>query len=73
MSIKAGVGMSQHHNPNVRGREAAGQALEMAGISKPEFVFMFRLNRLRSALLVAGRSARLPERHPSQVVRRQAR
>src|SRR5919112_6101036 len=41
MSIKAGVGMSQHHNPNVAGREAAGQALEMAGISKPEFVFMF--------------------------------
>src|SRR5215218_10785111 len=41
MSIKAGVGMSQHHNPNVEGREAAGQALEKAGISKPEFVFMF--------------------------------
>src|ERR671913_152249 len=41
MSIKAGVGMSQHHDPNVAGREAAGQALEMAGISKPEFVFMF--------------------------------
>jgi hypothetical protein len=41
MSIKAGVGMSQHHNPNVAGREAAEQALEMAGISKPEFVFMF--------------------------------
>ena len=41
MSIKAGVGMSQHHNPNVAGREAAGQALEMAGISKPDFVFMF--------------------------------
>jgi len=41
MSIKAGVGMSQHHNPNVAGREAAGQALEKAGISKPEFVFMF--------------------------------
>jgi hypothetical protein len=41
MTIKAGVGMSQHHNPNVAGREAAGQALEMGGISKPEFVFMF--------------------------------
>src|SRR5919112_3321043 len=41
MTINAGVGMSQHHNPNVAGREAAGQALEMAGISKPEFVFMF--------------------------------
>jgi hypothetical protein len=41
MSIKAGVGMSQHHNPNVAGREAAQQALEKAGTSKPEFVFMF--------------------------------
>jgi hypothetical protein len=41
MSIKAGVGISQHHNPNLAGREAAQQALEMAGISKPEFVFMF--------------------------------
>src|ERR687894_224142 len=41
MTIKAGVGMSQHHNPNVAGREAAEQALEKAGISKPEFVLMF--------------------------------
>ena len=41
MAIKAGVGMSQHHNPNVAGREAAEQALEKAGISKPDFVFMF--------------------------------
>ena len=41
MSIKAGVGMSRHHNPNVAGHEAAQQALEKAGISKPEFVFMF--------------------------------
>ena len=41
MAIKAGVGMSRHHNPNVAGREAAEQALEKAGISKPDFVFMF--------------------------------
>jgi hypothetical protein len=41
MSINAGVGMSQHHNPNVAGREAAEQALEKAGVSKPDFVFMF--------------------------------
>src|ERR687894_149012 len=41
MTIKAGVGMSQHHNPNVAGREAAEQALEKAGVSKPDFVFMF--------------------------------
>src|ERR687896_326677 len=41
MTTKAGVGMSRHHNPNVAGREAAEQALEKAGISKPDFVLMF--------------------------------
>jgi hypothetical protein len=41
MAIKAGVGMSYHHNPNVAGREAAQQALQWAGVSKPDFVFMF--------------------------------
>jgi hypothetical protein len=41
MTIKAGVGMSRHHNPNIAGREAAEQALEKAGISKPDFVLMF--------------------------------
>ncbi len=41
MATKAGVGMSRHHNPNVAGREAAEQALEKAGISKPDFVIMF--------------------------------
>jgi hypothetical protein len=41
MATKAGVGMSRHHNPNVAGREAAEQALEKAGISKPDFVLMF--------------------------------
>jgi hypothetical protein len=41
MAIKAGVGMSQHHNPNVAGREAAEQALEKAGIAKADFVLMF--------------------------------
>jgi hypothetical protein len=41
MAIKAGVGMSRHHNPNVAGREAAEQALENADIVKPGFVFMF--------------------------------
>src|SRR5215207_8434494 len=41
MATKAGVGMSRHHNPNVAGREAAEQALERAGISKPDFVFVF--------------------------------
>jgi hypothetical protein len=41
MSTKAGVGMSRHHNPSVAGREAAEQALEKAGIVKPDFVFVF--------------------------------
>src|SRR5215210_1629847 len=41
MATKAGVGMSRHHNPNVAGREAAEQALEKAGVSKPDFVLMF--------------------------------
>jgi hypothetical protein len=41
MAIKAGVGMSRHHNPNVAGREAAEQALENASVAKPDFVFMF--------------------------------
>ena len=41
MVTKAGVGMSRHHNPNVAGREAAEQALENAGVAKPDFVFVF--------------------------------
>src|SRR5919106_6194710 len=41
MTINAGVGMSRHHNPNLAGREAAEQALEKAGVAKPDFVFMF--------------------------------
>jgi hypothetical protein len=41
MTTKAGVGTSHHHNPNVAGREAAEQALEKAGVDRPDFVFMF--------------------------------
>jgi hypothetical protein len=41
LAIKAGVGISYHHNPNVAGREAAEQALEKAGVARPDFVFMF--------------------------------
>ena len=41
MTTRAGVGMSRHHNPNVAGREAAEQALQKAGVSTPDFVFMF--------------------------------
>src|ERR687892_379404 len=41
MATKAGVGMSRHHNPNIAGREAAEQALEKAGVDRPDFIFMF--------------------------------
>src|ERR671921_2612964 len=41
MTIKAGVGMSRHHNPNEAGREAAEQALQKAAVDKPDFIFMF--------------------------------
>src|SRR5215210_1719982 len=41
MTTSAGVGMSRHHNPNFAGREAAEQALQKAGVAKPDFVFMF--------------------------------
>jgi hypothetical protein len=41
MAINAGVGMSRHHSPNVAGREAAEQAIEKAGVERPDFVFMF--------------------------------
>jgi hypothetical protein len=41
VATKAGVGMSRHHNPNIAGREAAEQALEKAGVDKPDFIFMF--------------------------------
>jgi hypothetical protein len=41
MVTKAGVGMSRKHNPSVAGREAAQQALQKAGVAKPDFVFMF--------------------------------
>src|SRR4028118_1549250 len=41
MTINAGVGRSYHHNPLVAGREAALQALTHAGITIPDFVFVF--------------------------------
>ena len=41
MATKAGVGMSRNHNPSVAGREAAEQALQKAGVAKPDFVFTF--------------------------------
>jgi hypothetical protein len=41
MATKAGVGMSYYHNPSIAGREATEQALQKAGVSKPDFVFKF--------------------------------
>src|SRR5918994_1620479 len=41
MATNAGVGMSNHHDPNSAGREAADRALENAALEKPDFVFMF--------------------------------
>src|SRR5918994_5691679 len=41
MTTKAGVGISRHHSPSIAGHEAAEQALENAGLQKPDFVFMF--------------------------------
>src|SRR5918997_2103878 len=41
MAIKAGVGMSHHHNPSIAGQEAAEKALRNASLETPDFVFMF--------------------------------
>jgi hypothetical protein len=41
VTTKAGVGISRHHSPSIAGHEAAEQALEKAGVGKPDFVFMF--------------------------------
>ncbi len=58
MATKAGVGMSRHHNPNVAGREAAEQALEKAGVDRPDFVFVFgSLGYDQRSLLRAVREA----------------
>ncbi|MEI6205773.1 MAG: FIST N-terminal domain-containing protein [Desulfuromonadales bacterium] len=41
MRTSVGVGYSVHRNPTEAGNEAALQALEQAGISRPDFVFVF--------------------------------
>ncbi len=72
MTTRAGVGMSHHHNPNVAGRDAAKQALENAGLEKPDFVFMFAtVGYEQRSLLQAGE--RRPEAHPSADARGKAR
>jgi hypothetical protein len=58
MATRAGIGMSHHHSPSVAGREAAEQALENAGLEKPDFVFMFAsVGYDQRALLRAVREA----------------
>jgi len=41
MTVQAGVGVSHHRNPRRAGQEAAEKALAVAGVSRPDFVFMF--------------------------------
>src|SRR5215207_7931516 len=58
MTTKAGVGMSRHHNPNLAGREAAEQALQKAGVDRPDFIFMFgSIGYNQQSLLRAVREA----------------
>jgi hypothetical protein len=58
MDIQAGVGMSHHRNPRLAGQEAARQALEAAGVKKPDFVFLFAtVGYNQEALLGAVREA----------------
>jgi hypothetical protein len=58
MGIQAGVGVSHHRNPKVAGQEAAGKALEAAGVEKPDFVFTFAsVGYNQQALLKAVREA----------------
>ena len=73
MTTKAGVGMSHHHDPNVAGREAAKQALENAGLEKPDFVFMFAtVGYDQRSVLQAVREA-TGDAPPSPVARQRAR
>lgn len=58
VGIQAGVGMSHHRNPKVAGQEAAGKALEAAGVEKADFVMMFAtVGYNQPALLQAVREA----------------
>src|ERR671910_1996273 len=41
MATTAGVRMSRPHNPNVAGRQAAGQALQKAGVAEPDSALIF--------------------------------
>ena len=58
MSLITGVGFSNHRNPREAGKEAAVQAMEKAGIDKPDFVFLFgTVGYKQATLLTAVREA----------------
>ena len=52
MGTTVGVGFSDHRNPAVAGKEAALAALEGAGVSKPDFVFVFATVGYNQPLLI---------------------
>ena len=64
MATIAGVGASHDHNPNIAGREAAGQALENAGIAKPRLRLHVRLLSATISPPYCRLCGRLPEVHP---------
>jgi hypothetical protein len=58
VTIQAGVGLSHQRNPEVAGQEAAQQALEAAGVEKPDFLFTFAaIGYDQAALVKAVREA----------------
>ncbi len=58
MTLVSGVGFSNHRDPREAGRLAARQALEHAGVSAPDFVFLFgTVGYRQEALLHAVRQA----------------
>lgn len=52
MTLISGVGFSNHRDPREAGRLAARQALDNAGISTPDFVFLFGTVGYRQEALV---------------------
>ncbi len=58
MTLISGVGFSEHRNPDQAGRDAVRQALDRAGIDRPDFVFLFGgIGYRQEALLRAVREA----------------
>lgn len=58
VTLIVGVGFSDHRNPEQAGRLAAQQALERAGIDKPDFVILFgSIGYRQESLLQAVRAA----------------